>query len=533
MDSLIKTKPKYSLIIILLMASLLMFVRLGNRTLWGDEAEVALLAKNVLEFGYPNGYDGEYLVCSECGDEPETILYKNGYAWRWHPWMMHYLTAASFMLFGINRFAARFPFAVFGLLSLVVLYYFTIKLTNNKRLAILSTTLLAFFMPFYLYSRQTRYYSIVMFFSLLTLYAYLKLINSEKNSTFWFILSSILLFYTNYFPFFSIYSAVILHSLIFHKKAIKKLIISSIFVAAFTLPWFLYASIGSKIAISISGLLFGAAHVSSYIIFYIFPAMFLLFLPKILFFKDRKGIRMNQQYWLLILPIFTFMILVNFAPYDLPAFRFITFLFPVFAILNAKVILNIKKKYKYTAMIVLLLFILTNYLFVLPFKIVETPILNNLEKGSEGYLFVKDNLRIRYFLFDYIYEITHDYNSPDEKIIEYLKQNAQENDKFLTNFGDMSMVFHTGLLPINEDETPGWIILRKANSLWANIEKYNKALEKVDESYEKVIINSTDYIYPLDTPHPRIHRFRENKEMKTSDVYPYETYPIEIYQLIK
>jgi hypothetical protein len=257
-------------------------------------------------------------------------------------------------------------------------------------------------------------------------------------------------------------------------------------------------------------------------------------LPRILFFKDKnKKIKLNRNYWLLTFPILFFILLVNFAPYDLPSFRSITFLFPIFAILNAKVILNIKEKYKHIAIIVLLLFILTNFLFVLPFKIFETPILNNLEKDSETYLFIKDNFRIRYFLFDYLYEITHDYNSPTKKIANYLKENSNKDDKILTNTAEMFIVFDTSLLPAKKNETPNWIIPRKANGIWTGEKKYNEVIGRIDKRYEKIIINSTDYIYPLDTPHPRVHRFKENKEMKTSDVYPYETYPIEIYHLRK
>ena len=36
----------------------LLFYQLDNRLLWGDEAETALLAKNVLRFGIPKTTDG-------------------------------------------------------------------------------------------------------------------------------------------------------------------------------------------------------------------------------------------------------------------------------------------------------------------------------------------------------------------------------------------------------------------------------------------------------------------------------------------
>lgn len=243
---------------------------------------------------------------------------------------------------------------------------------------------------------------------------------------------------------------------------------------------------------------------------------------------------MNTNYWLLVFVVIFFILLVNLAPWDLPAFRYNTFIFPILAILNAKVILNIKKINKYIAIIVLLLLLSTNYIFVVPFKILEGPILKNIEKDSDTYLFIKDNLRIRYFLFDYLYEITRDYNGPSKLLIDYLKKNSNKNEKFLTNDNVPTFVFYTNMLPANSSkELPNWIIPRKPSFLWSRQSEYDSIISKVDKRYERIIINSTDYIYPLDSPHPRVHRFRENKEQKTSNIYPYETYPIEIYRLKK
>ena len=83
--------------------------------------------------------------------------------------------------------------------------------------------------------------------------------------------------------------------------------------------------------------------------------------------------------------------------------------------------------------------------------------------------------------------------------------------------------------------TATWILPRLPYYLWGG-EKgedyYNYVTGRLKTGkYKKIIINSTDYIYPINTPHPRVHRYITNKELNTLDQYPYETFPIEIYHL--
>jgi hypothetical protein len=47
---------------LLLVGALLIFPNLDDRYLWDDEAETALLAKNVLRFGVPVAWDGVSLI---------------------------------------------------------------------------------------------------------------------------------------------------------------------------------------------------------------------------------------------------------------------------------------------------------------------------------------------------------------------------------------------------------------------------------------------------------------------------------------
>jgi len=65
-----------------LIAALLIFPGLSDRYLWDDEAETALLAKNVLRFGVPLAWDGASLISQECGAD-----YDANYLWRQTPWL--------------------------------------------------------------------------------------------------------------------------------------------------------------------------------------------------------------------------------------------------------------------------------------------------------------------------------------------------------------------------------------------------------------------------------------------------------------
>ena len=94
----------------------LLFYHLDSHLLWGDEAETAVLAKNVVQFGVPRTFDGtNYILLHGTVDETP------GHIWIWSPWMQNYLAASSFILFGPTTWAARAPFAFIGWCSVLLL----------------------------------------------------------------------------------------------------------------------------------------------------------------------------------------------------------------------------------------------------------------------------------------------------------------------------------------------------------------------------------------------------------------------------
>ncbi|MFQ5559396.1 MAG: ArnT family glycosyltransferase [Nitrospinota bacterium] len=186
--------PELVFLSVVLVLSLSLFLsNLGNIYLWQDEAQTALLAKTILQFGFPKGYDGVNFFSQELGAE-----YGKEYIWKWHPWFPFYLLALVFKVFGVSTFTARLPFALFGILTIFLLYFFTRSLLKNRTVAGISTMLLLFMVPFILLSRQSRYYSVATFFSV---GGALRVLGNDAGEAFCAL------------PLFSILNIVVSHSL--------------------------------------------------------------------------------------------------------------------------------------------------------------------------------------------------------------------------------------------------------------------------------------------------------------------------------
>lgn len=76
----------------------------------------------------------------------------------------------------------------------------------------------------------------------------------------------------------------------------------------------------------------------------------------------------------------------------------------------------------------------------------------------------------RYFLFDYLYEITHSYSGPNEKIVAYLKINAKPDEIILSKGDSLVYASYANTITYREDinKSPDWIIPRYAYCLWEN-----------------------------------------------------------------
>lgn len=174
-----------------LLAATLLLVDLGSPALWEDEAETALVARVAQTTGMPGPWDGVHLVTQQEGRDAlrvpaDTTARVDARAaphprwiWTWHPWLQHYLAAASFAVFGPSAWAARLPFALVALVSVPLFFGWRLFVWRDRPerlvlatgaglLYVLSTT-------FLFYSRQCRYYPLLLLGAIVSLWCYQRL----------------------------------------------------------------------------------------------------------------------------------------------------------------------------------------------------------------------------------------------------------------------------------------------------------------------------------------------------------------------
>ena len=139
---------------VLAVAAYLCLVNLDYAALWHDEAPTALIGRNLLQQGDITGWDGRNLVGGTNGrtlnDDLRDVL----------PPLMYAVNAASFALFGVSETSARVAPALFGVLSLALLYLLLRRhLRRHPRLVLFCLLFAAWSPQLLLYFRQSRYYA--------------------------------------------------------------------------------------------------------------------------------------------------------------------------------------------------------------------------------------------------------------------------------------------------------------------------------------------------------------------------------------
>ena len=175
---------------LLAFAAVLLFADLGGDHLWADEGDTAVLAAAVLETGLPRAWDGVTFSDSDLGERVNGDLVMVS-----HPWLQYYVAAASFAVLGETTFAARFPFALAGWVTLPLLYVLVLRLTSNTRAAWIATFLLVVSVQFLLFARQSRNYALYTCLACLLMLLFLRLTTWRGAAG--FTIAAVALFHAN------------------------------------------------------------------------------------------------------------------------------------------------------------------------------------------------------------------------------------------------------------------------------------------------------------------------------------------------
>ncbi len=187
-----------------------LFKNISYPLLWNDEASTAMFGKTVSEYGYPKAHDGKNSLYLFSDTNHNLGIRSNGDVYVAEGWMQYYVASIGDHL--ANQYsdiyaktaALRIPFAIAGFLGIII-FGLTISLffiNNRKKAFILFFIFELISISLVLHLREVRYYSLVVLFSSVLFYFYLRyavLKNlSYKHYVWTIVLFITLLFHTHY-----------------------------------------------------------------------------------------------------------------------------------------------------------------------------------------------------------------------------------------------------------------------------------------------------------------------------------------------
>lgn len=171
------SRDRLELLGVAILGALLLFANLGDRALWYDEAQTALLARQVLERGRPV-FDLSGNVPTDRADGAD---FDSDGLFIWNTWLPCYLVAGSFGIFGESELSARLPLAVAGLLSLLIACGLGKRLlTGVSHGGLIAAILLLSCVSLLLHLRQCRYYALVVLGTLGMVWGYRGLVSGAR-----------------------------------------------------------------------------------------------------------------------------------------------------------------------------------------------------------------------------------------------------------------------------------------------------------------------------------------------------------------
>lgn len=504
---------------VFLLAAFLILNFLDSQMLWQDEAETAMLAKSVLRYGYPRAYYGDYLI------NPAILPYGSfgpGEAWVYHTWLPFYLTAASFKVFGFTTWAARFPFALLGLASIVLIYFLVLELFENRAMALLSAFMSTTSVPLCLLLRQCRYYAPQLFFVFSSLYMYVLLRKSFSVKKLWLLtLSNILLFHATWGFFVPVALWITFDFFVFRRYANwpryawRHLAAALILVIPATLPWFFFChpehhSAALTFVDFRKNIEFSIRVINKYIFPFVINAiLFVILVMKTTQAKNKLREIAKQEWFrtvgsfLVINTVFIFFLRHRMM-------RYYIHLFPFYYTIQALILFQFSRKISRWGAVVLFLFI---HFTTIPGDSAQY-LVKNVSSFKEA---------TKFYFLDYLYEITHRYEGPVSSAVDYLKKNAKPGDtiKVPTAAEPESFQFYlpdqkvsNGRFFANQD-FPEWIVprdywVRQELKLFAadDLAQKESYLTEIGKRYERIVLDTFDIVWENRPDELGYHKFK-------------------------
>jgi 4-amino-4-deoxy-L-arabinose transferase-like glycosyltransferase len=449
------------ILIILALAAFLLLFGLDNRPFWQDEAETAGLAKNLLQYGVPRAYDGLNIISQEQGRE-----FDANFLWRWSPWMQICVAAAGFSLGGLTTFAGRLPFALMGLACIFLVYRLVRHNFGDRAWALCAAILLTGSVPFLLFARQCRYYSLGALLTLMSLYAFKEDWQKRFMPALLLCLSIAFLFYTNYLLFFSFVMPALLIGIWLYPQEfpLKRTAIITLATLIIIVPGLLLFRIQEQS--HIMNLVVIPNNLENYfrdLVQFMIPvpiAMYLLWRWRRSFWTRAAIPGESGEKFILFLGLIIAgnIIVLSLAPQS--EHRYLVHLYPLCAIILGWVTLRVWRFDKISGVLLAFLLFFTNWLYLVPMEWLQ---IVNRPNHTNRQMLTYPNLPLKLFLT----ELFSSYPDVNQNFIRFFQAQARPGDIILTTYGDLPLQFYTpfqvlgGLQGhISPSRLPDWVVSR-------------------------------------------------------------------------
>ena len=504
--------------LLLAVAAVLLLTNLGNIYLWQDEAETALLSQRLGAYGLPMAFDGRNLI----RQAPMDVQYTQDYIWVYHPWLPFFLTAASLAFLGPTALAARLPYALAGIATILLFYSSVRYHFRDKRIAMLGAVFLLLCVPFALHARQCKYFAFAALFTVATLDAYLRL-RHHRPAGFarpYFVLAGFCLFQSNFGAFVPLMAALAVHFLLSRPDwpEIRRMALVIMILVLFLLPWAIYLQTWARGRFSFDVYRF-VGHLVHYVVYitgWVFP--WPLVLAFVYFWvRGRRALGLvRSEVSALNLYLVVVIVTVVFLSegFIWMYFSYIVQLVPLLTVPLALIVCKFVDRYRLPGYALVVLLVATNTLHLFPYAIPLAQEFRWASLAPRKYLAETDALiadagRVRFDLADYVYELTHDYDGPNEGIVLFLQEYASPGDMVVANYGELPVAFYTGLdiagglsgFRLESVEQPEWVINRTHGPYCDEVARIF-----ADGDYETIELPYADLAWG-NRPVPEYHKF--------------------------
>lgn len=496
------------------LAAFLCLWQLDDRRLWGDEAETAVLAVNVVRFGLPVTVDGR----NEITNLPDRQDANDDHLWTWSPWLDEYIAAASIRALGPTTLAARLPFALIGLAAIVMVAVVARRIYPGHQVPLIAMTLTLTCVPLLLHTRQARYYAVLAFAATWILYGLAATLRSRHRAgTIHIALGLAALFYCNYITALGFavgLGALVLASWRKQRAVALSIAYGGLCFGVLALPWFLYAGAGSQLAL-IQGTRLGAnlLYYVTEMHFHILPWVLLAIPLLALGWRNARRLpppaplpapvrSFETAGWFLLAGS---LLVDSVSP--LRFFRYLTPLIPVAMLLAAAILV----RYVHPP--------------ALRWLAVAVLALSNAFALATGFVFPsRPDHALALPAWDFLRSITTEHRERLDGVLDYLQAEAAPGDTVWVPDPEFPLIFYTKLRILDARlqrgipaEEPTWILPASASGISAR--RQLRLPPVLEDHYEEIQLRVPRSARGGNRPDPHAHEFFADPAMESFRLY--------------